>query len=338
VKGANVPYKWVTIIVLTALPLAAFATSEYVRARGISYLEQGQAARHQAVLDLRAGDPWQYRVLAPYMIDDLIGFLDRLGIPHHVAVSFILFRVVQDALILLLAAGYYRQLGLSLPNALLGMILLAWGMSYSHYDSDLQFNTFFDIIFYLLAGWCVLQGRFAWIVPIAMLAALNRETSGLIPFLPLAVTAHPLRDRSARKLMPVCAAALLGYAGISVALRLLYVGQEYHGPYGHVPGLDLLWYNLSRTITWQQLVATLSVIPLMALLGWQRWPRPLKGFFLAIVPVWVVVHAFAAVMAESRLFLVPQAMVFIPGALFLAQRTEPLPRALSILGEAPAQE
>ena len=309
------PCKWIAVLALTALLLGAFTTSEYVRARGISYLEQGQAARHQAVLDGHAGDPWQYRVLAPLLIDPLIGLLHRLGIPHHVAVSFILFRVLQDTLLLLLAAAYYRQLGLSLPHALLGMILLAWGMSYSHYDSDLQFNTFFDVIFYLLAGWCVLRGRSAWIVPIAALAALNRETSGLIPFLPLAAA-----PGSARRLAPVCAAALLGYAGVSIGLRLLYGTQEYHGPYGHEPGLDLLGYNLWRAITWQQLFATLSVIPLLALLAWRRWPRPLKGFFLAVVPVWVVVHAFAAVLAESRLFLVPQALVFIPGALFLAQR------------------
>ena len=49
--------------------------------------------------------------------------------------------------------------------------------------SDIQFNTFFDVTFYLLAGLCILQKRFVWIVPITLLAALNRETSGLIPFL-----------------------------------------------------------------------------------------------------------------------------------------------------------
>lgn len=318
--GANVPFKWTAVLVFTALLLGAFSTSEYVRARGIAYLEQGQAARHQAVLDGHAGDPWQYRVLAPWLIEGLIRSLDRLGVPHPPATAFLLFRVLQDTLILLLAAAYYRQLGLSLPSALLGMILLAWGMSYSHYDSDLQFNTFFDVLFYLLAGWCVLRERFAWIVPIAVLAALNRETSGLIPLLPLAAAAPPFREGPARRLVPVSAAALLGYAAIFVGLRLLYGGQEYQAPYGHQPGLDLLGYNLARAITWQQLVATLSVIPLIALLGYSRWPRPLKGFFLAIVPVWVVIHALAAVMAESRLFLVPQAMVFIPGALFLVQR------------------
>lgn len=37
--------------------------------------------------------------------------------------------------------------------------------------------------------------------------------------------------------------------------------------------------------------------------------------FWVVVPIWFTIHALGAVMAEIRLFLVPQAMVFIPGAL-----------------------
>jgi hypothetical protein len=55
---------------------------------------------------------------------------------------------------------------------------------HSHHGSDFQFNTFFDIMFYLLAGLVVFAGRYKWIVPITILGALNRETSALIPVLP----------------------------------------------------------------------------------------------------------------------------------------------------------
>ncbi len=310
------------IIILIALLLGMFTTSEYVKGIGIEYLEHGnQINRHLAVLEGHAGNPWQYRVLAPYLISVVLEIFKNLHIPHYIAASFIFFRVVLDTLILLLSYAYYRKLGLSLPHALIGMAILAWGMSYSHYDSDLQYSTFFDIIFYLLAGLCILKGRFIWIIPITLLAALNRETSVFIPLLPLLVAIFVLPKGSLRKAIPVFATAFAIYIVIFSALRIVYGQQHLLTPYGHQPGLDLLQYNLFRIMTWRQLIATLSVIPLIALIGYKKWPLQLRVFFWAIVPIWFVVHLFGAVMAETRLFLVPQALVFIPGALLvLAQQ------------------
>jgi len=196
------------------------------------------------------------------------------------------------------------------------MALLAWGMSYSHYDSDFAFNTFFDIIFYLLAGLCILQGNFIWIVPITILAAFNRETSGLIPFLLISVSLFALPRGSLRKVMPIFVTGLVVYIAIFVGLRLFYGKQELLIPYGHLPGLDLLQYNLFRIVTWRNLIATLSIIPIVGIIGYHNWPLQLRVFFWSIVPIWFVIHAFGAVMAETRMFLVPQAMVFIPSAFF----------------------
>jgi len=307
-----------TLIIVIGLLLGLFTTSEYLRARRASIysLERGaQFERHQAILEGRAGNPWQYRVLAPYLLNEIIKIFTNLHINHAVSIAFIFLRVVQDTFILLLAYAYYRELGLSLPYALIGMALLAWGISNSYFDSDLAFNTFFDIIFYLLAGLCILKGKYIWIVPITLLAALNRETSGLIPFL-LLISVFMLQKGSLRKVMPVFIIALATYVAIFIALRFIYGKQELFIPYGHPPGLNLLQYNLFRTETWRQLIGTLSIIPIIAVIGYKKWPLQLRIFFWAIVPIWLVVHAFSAIMAESRLFLVPQAMVFIPGALF----------------------
>jgi hypothetical protein len=203
----------------------------------------------------------------------------------------------------------------SANGQLFGMGLLAWGNSYSYYDSDLAFNTFFDMIFYLLAGLCILYGRYIWIIPITLLAALNRETSRLIPIL-LLVSLFLLQKGSQRKGLSVFIVSFTIFVVIFVTLRIIYGRQELLLPYGHYPGFDLLQYNLFRVVTWQQLIATLSLIPIIALIGYKKWPLHLYAFFWALVPIWFVVHAFSAVMAETRLFLVPQVMVFIPGALF----------------------
>jgi hypothetical protein len=313
-----------TAIVVFGLLLGNFTTSQHVKARGIYYFRSGeqgtQLMRHKAVLEGEAGNPWQYRVLAPYLVRVVFKIFVRLNIEHYKAAAFIFFRTMQDAVILILSFVYYRKLRLSMSHALLGMILLAWGMSYSHYNSDLQFNTFFDVIFYLLAGLCILQGRFVWIIPITILAALNRETSGLIPFLLLATAFFVLPKGSVRKVLPVFISALVSYLAIFIGLRIIYGEQVLLIASGNPPGFDLLWYNISRAITWEQLFATLNIIPIVAMFGYQKWPRQLRVFFWVIVPNWLIIHAFVAVMAEGRLFLVPQAMVFIPGALYLAHQ------------------
>lgn len=303
------------LIFLCALALGLFTTLQYVSMRGLDYLEQDQLARHQAVLAGNAGDPWQYRIFSAYLVQGALDVSQSLAIPHPVATAFIACRVSLDTLILLLAYAYYRRLGLTLPAALLGMALLAWGMSYSHFDSDLQFSTFFDILFYLLAGLLILQQRFLWIIPLTALAALNRETSGLIPFLLLVVALFALPRPSRRRTLLIFAAAFGLYLAIFTGLRLAYGAQTPILPYGHTAGLDLLGYNLLRPVTWSRLVATFSIIPLVALIGWSRWSQPLRLFFWALVPVWLGVHALAAVLAETRLLLVPQALVFIPAAL-----------------------
>lgn len=312
------------LIIGIALILGLFTTNQYVLALGTSYLQQGgdQIHRIQAVLNGNAGNPWQYRVLAPYLIKFVLKFFVHFRIPDYIPNSFISFRVFQDTFILLLSYAYYRKLGLSLPYALIGMALLAWGMSYSYHDSDLQFNTFFDIIFYLFAGLCILYKKYFWIIPITLLAALNRETSGLIPFLLLSIAVFVLPKGSLRKVIPIFITSFLIFVVIFVGLRLIYGSQKLLIPFGHNPGLDLLKYNLFRLVTWQELIATLSIIPIIAIIGYHKWPVQLRVFFWVIVPIWFIIHAFGAVMAETRLFLVPQAMVFIPGALLsLAQQS-----------------
>jgi hypothetical protein len=314
----------ITGLVGIALMLGLFTTSRYLNMDGFDFQMSYQLNRIQAVLAGHAGNPWQYRVLAPILVNEVIKLFENFHIPHDFVASFIFFRVVEDTFILLLSYVYYRKLGLSLPNALIGMAVLAWGISYSFYDSDLSFNTFFDIIFYLLAGLCILKGKYIWIIPITLFAAFNRETSVLIPFL-LLVSIFILQKTSLRKVIPIFSIAFVTFVVIFVSLRLLYGRQELILPYGHHPGLDLLQYNLFHLNTWQQLVATLSIIPIIAIIGYQKWPPQLRVFFWVIAPIWFIVHVLFAVMAEGRLFLVPQTMIFIPGALLsLSQQTPPL--------------
>lgn len=303
-------------VCLTALLLGSATTWQYIQARGIEYLERGhQIRRHNLIMEGHGGNPWQYRVLAPFMVDYLIRFFRSLNTPYHLATSFILFRVVQDTAIFILSYVYYRKLGSSRWMTFLGMLILAFGMGTSHYDSDFQFNTFFDVIFYLLAGLAILDRRLWLVVPITILAAFNRETSGLIPVMVLAATVLSKGILPWKRGVGVAVLCLVVYAAIWKCLRVIYPGQAVIVAYDHPPGLPLLWYNISRSVTWINLAYTLNLAPFISLFGVWYSRFELKAFFIAIVPIWFVVHALSSVMAETRLFLVPLAIVFVPATL-----------------------
>lgn len=86
----------VIAIVGMGLVLGVFTTSEYVLVRGMDYVSEGgeQLARHRAVFEGHAGNPWQYRVLAPYLLQRVLMLLERLRVPNHVAVAFVSLRVI----------------------------------------------------------------------------------------------------------------------------------------------------------------------------------------------------------------------------------------------------
>ena len=310
---------FISIVLACSLLFSLFTVYVQATALGLKYLEGRQLDRHHAVLEATAGNPWQYRVLPEVLVEGALRATSSLHFPRSTALAFVAVRVFQNALIFLLAAFFYRKLGLSTYVLLIGLSLLAWSMTHSLYDSDLQFNTYFDIVFYLAAGLLVLYEKDVWIIPLTGLAALNRETCGLIPFMLVAARCQ-LRPKFSvpRKALLTTGIALAIYGVIFAALRFHYGPQKLLVPYGHQPGLDLLWFNAGRYVTWVQLFAMMGLLPILALLSVRRWPRILQMFALAIIPAWFLVHLFfsTAQWAESRYFLVPQALIFIPGVLF----------------------
>jgi hypothetical protein len=307
---------WIALVTTTIL-LGIATTYAQVDDVTFRFIRIQQEKVHQEMLAGVAGNPWQYRILADWMIDPLINLLVARDVLNPKPSAFIVFRFLQCLLIFLAAGVYYRKLGLSLVANLLGLSMLAWGMSHSLYNSDLSFNVFFDIAFYLIAAVLIMDGRFLWIPLLMIPASLNRETSLLIPFMLL--SSAYFGDKNAKSLRPVLiftAASLIIFLLVFVGLRNFYGEQTFLTADGYYPGIGLLILNLSRIVTWEQLLLTLGIVPVLAIFSYPAWHRTLKIFFWAVVPVWLVVHFFAALVAETRLLLVPQALIFIPGALF----------------------
>lgn len=310
--------KFFWIILITVAVLLSIATS-YAQVDDLTYrfIKVQQEKVHEQMIGGVAGNPWQYRILADWMIDYVIKLSYKIDISIPKASIFIAFRFIQCILIFLAAGVYYQKLKVPLFANLLGLSILTWGMSTSLYNSDLAFNNFFDIAFYLLAAIAVMDGNFFWIPLLTVLAAFNRETSALIPFMLIGFAYYSGNKQKQMKPVVVYSViSLIIFAVIFFGLRMYYGEQPFLTADGYSPGIGLLKFNLVRLVTWEQLLLTLGIIPFLAVFAYRGWPRTLKIYFWVVVPAWIIIHFLASLVAESRLLLVPQALVFIPGALF----------------------
>jgi len=314
IAGKRFPFA--IVLLIAAIILATATTYAQVNFLGVHFLRVQQEKVHVQMLQGTAGNPWQYRILADAIIEPVIKSTKGLGVPQPESFAFIAFRFLQCLLILSIAGVYYRKLGLSLYESLIGLSVLSWSMSLSLYNSDLSFNVFFDVAFYLLAGILILARKHIWLALLMIPAALNRETSLLIPFmLFFAVRSNAIGEGNRKRAILAAAVGLAIFAVIFVGLRIYYGPQQFLTADGYYPGIGLLVLNLRRWATWEQIATTLGVFPLLAVFIYRHWPKVLKVYFWVVVPVWFVAHFVGALVAETRLLLVPQALIFIPGAL-----------------------
>ena len=306
------------LIILFAIILAVVTVKlqlDSLNGGADSFIHGEQLARHAAVLTGQAPDPWQYRVLSEYVAEGFVRFFQLLKVRDAVGFGFISLRVLQNIGIFLLAFALYQKISISKGVAFTGFLLLAGAMKNAFYDNDLSFNTYFDLLFYLLAFIWVLDKKYFWIILLTAVAAFNRETSGLIPFLALAALVDE-RSPLWKKLLPFIL-SLVVFAVIFLGLRFIYPNRPLYIPYEQTPGFPMLIYNVTRSLTWDHLYYTLGFVPLIGLLFIFRWLRLWRYFFLVICPAWFAVHFVLSVVGETRLFLVPQAVIFIPGVLFV---------------------
>jgi len=307
--------RYTVMIFVAASVLFSFLTVYFQEQElGLQYLETGnQIQRHQAVLDGTAPNAWQFRVLSEFATEGLIRVFKRLNIPHPIAAAFLSFRLFQNLLIFLIAAVYYRRLGLNDYLVLIGQGALAWGMTHALFNSDLQFSNYSEVIFYLAAALLLLLGKDIWIIPVVVLAALNRETSGAIPFMLLAARLQlrprvHIDKRSGLIFIASCAIYVIVFAG----LRYFYgLDRPVSGPVG----LSLLLDHIVDFRAWALMFATLSVFPFIAVASYRTWHPPFKSLFWAVIPLWFIIIPFTGGLMETRHYLVPQSLIFIPGAL-----------------------
>ncbi len=311
---------WARGILGACLLFTIFTVYDQVTNRtGEEFLLNDQLARHYRVMDGTAIDPWQYRVLSELVVAGALRAARWLRLSEPVLTAFVAVRLAQNLVVFLLAAFYWRRLGVERLMLLVALAALAWGITYSGYASDLAFSTYSDLIFYLVCAILILEGRHGWVLPVVILAALNRETAGLIPALVLATGVGRSGGRVIleRRRLAIAAAGFALYLACYGGLRLALGPRDMMRPYGHQAGLDMLWFNLTSVKTYLFGFSMMSVVPFIAFFYWRSWPDVLRRFFWALVPAWLGVHLLFGALQEARLLLVPHVLILMPAA-FLA--------------------
>lgn len=314
---------WPLALLAGATALTFFTVYDQIFHRtGIAFILQDQLERHRAVLEGTSIDPWQYRILPELVVEAVVRAARWLQVDDPTLLSFIVVRAAQNLAIFLAAALYWARLGVARLHRMIGLAILAWGFSYAGYASDLALSSYFDLLFYLIAGLLILAGKDLLLLAVVVLATLNRETAGLIPLM-LFAGALGADSKLDRRRLLIAGGALMLFVLEYAVLRNLIGERPFMRPHGRTLGMGLLELNLTWLYSYFSTIASFSLIPWLALLYWRRWPPILKRFFWAIVPIWLSVHLVFGAIAEARLLLVPYVIVLLPAALLVVQRERP---------------
>lgn len=165
-----------------------------------------------------------------------------------------------------------------------------------------------------------MERKNVWLIPVTFLAALNRETSAFIPlmFLLFNIDFNHLRIPN-KKILQIFSACVMVFMIAYVGTRWYYGLREYHGINGIDTPLEFLKFNLTYGAFYPEMFGTLGFVFILALLRYKYWTNTLKIFFWLIVPFWFMFHVIMSQAMETRLFLVPQALIFIPALLYVIE-------------------
>lgn len=248
-------------------------------------------------------------------------------------IIFVLFRFLEHLLIFYLAWKLWRYFVKSRWLIFFGLNFLALALGNAVAAADLSFNTYMDIIFYLAtANIIVYKKNPLLLIPITVLAAFNRETGMLIPALYFLtqtdcsqIKLNPASWKKMRlppKNVWLLTIVLYGlFFAIFAGLRI-YFGyrpqQVWKAPAG-LPMLKLNLFSAAGAKAYMELIGTYGVIPLIIIYRFKSMPHLLKKWFLFLVPVWFAVHYISVVAYQTRLFMVPFAMIMMPMILWLIE-------------------
>ncbi|MBX2916011.1 MAG: hypothetical protein KF856_12145 [Cyclobacteriaceae bacterium] len=245
------------------------------------------------------------------------------------SIVFIGFRFVQNLIILWLSFLFISHFVKTRSLVILGLMLITLFMGNAVMDSDLAFNSYMDVILYLAAGLVIVKKYSGWwIAVLTLIGAFNRETSLLIPVIYFVSEFNWLHWKKPiaallenKKIISIAGVSVIAFVIVFVSIRFYYGYQpqtEWRVPAG-LPMLKLNLLSAASVKTYNEMFGVFGILPFWFVLIIKRVPKVLLLFFIALVPVWFGVHLISVVAYQSRLFLVPTLLIFLPGVLYFIE-------------------
>lgn len=326
--------------------------------------------RHKALIEGHSEffNPWQYRILCPFTIEGIMWIYDHTvdkvypieekfhfniqstsgteketdkfvtlmqtpGVMKYMLI-FILFRFAEHFFIFYLAWLLWSYFVKGNWLIFFGINFLALAIGNAGAAADLAFNTYLDIVFYLLTANLILyKWNRRWLFLITPLAALNRETGLMIPALyfisQMDFSTFSFKKFNIKNIRWPDRNIWIFTIFLYIIFISIFVGLRIH--YGYQPqqvwkvpaGLPMLKLNLFSAVgvkAYMELIGTFGVIPFIILYKFRSFPLLLRKWFIFMVPVWFAIHYVSVVAYQTRLFLVPVILIFIPMMLWLVEK------------------
>lgn len=260
--------------------------------------------------------------------------VEYLKNPEYVKYLFVFvgFRFLQNLGILLLCYYYFNYF--SRKNNFItytGIMLAFLFMGNGVVDADLTFNTYMDATLYLAAGLVIItSSNPLWIIALTVLGALNRETSLLIPALYFFAKfkwdtwpSIPNLFKSNTSVIAITTISTLLFIVIFIGIRYYY-GLQQVSSWRVEPGWPMLKLNLFSAVsvkTYMELFGVFGFLPFLSFFWIKNLSPTLRIFLLTMVPAWFAIHFLTAIAYQTRLFLVPTLLIFIPTLLELISQS-----------------
>jgi len=262
--------------------------------------------------------------------------LELISTPNFIEynILFISLRFILHLMIFYVCIKLYRLFIKSDLLILFGLMFISLSMGNSIFNSDLSFNTYMDVLLYLTAGYIIVTSKSGWfIVLISVIGAFNRETAILIPVLFLiskVQISKPIRLTTLSWLtFPKSRDILFTVLSLTLFMIILIGIRNYYGyrePYKWpVPmGLPNLVWNFASIHTIRTIfenIGTYSVLPIVCILGYKKLLPFFKSMLFCLALPWFLVHYWTVVGYESRMFMMPTFLIFLPATLVLLENS-----------------
>lgn len=281
----------------------------YMHFREIDIPKQvSRAALHSQIIDKTAPSPYRYRILVPYAAETLAKFASPvLGEQRALLAAYGLIEAAAIVSLILILYKFFMCFFTPVPS-LVGALIANLSLVVALRDHYFQPWSLVNAVVFALAAILLHKRKMIPFAVIVFVAAMNRETSILLPFLYLATRAR--RDQAAKSMLTFVFFSALWCGGYLLVRHLQ----------GGAPFIYSLSAILDKNLTPKYL--GFMSLNLLFFLGF-AWMFAFRGFGTAppfikrlalFVPLYLILVLIFGVWKEVRL-LMPLYPVVIPAAL-----------------------